>query len=112
MTSQFKSPLVSFRQERFAQELAMGRSQGEAYALSPGVTANGKANCRVDPSRACDAVTLAGGRRRWWGPVLRGFLLAVFVFAVFAAITAAVPLLLVRLIKRALKGAGEPSAVF
>ena len=34
MTSQFKSPLASFRQERFAQELAMGRSQGEAYALS------------------------------------------------------------------------------
>jgi hypothetical protein len=34
MTSQSKSPLVSFRQERFAQELAMGRSQGEAYALS------------------------------------------------------------------------------
>ena len=34
MTSQFKSPLTSFRQERFAQELAMGRSQGEAYALS------------------------------------------------------------------------------
>jgi hypothetical protein len=27
-------PLVSFRQERFAQELAMGRSQGEAYTLS------------------------------------------------------------------------------
>ena len=34
MASQFKSPLASFRQERFAQELAMGRSQGEAYALS------------------------------------------------------------------------------
>ena len=34
MTSQFKSPLASFRQERFAQELAIGRSQGEAYALS------------------------------------------------------------------------------
>jgi hypothetical protein len=30
MTSQFKSPLASFRQERFAQELAMGRSQGDA----------------------------------------------------------------------------------
>jgi hypothetical protein len=34
MISQSKSPLASFRQERFAQELAMGRSQGEAYALS------------------------------------------------------------------------------
>ena len=34
MASQFKPPLVSFRQERFAQELARGRSQGEAYALS------------------------------------------------------------------------------
>ena len=34
MASQFKSPLASCRQERFAQELAMGRSQGEAYALS------------------------------------------------------------------------------
>jgi hypothetical protein len=34
MTSQSKSALVSFRQERFAQELAIGRSQGEAYALS------------------------------------------------------------------------------
>jgi hypothetical protein len=34
MTSPSKSPLVSFRQERFARELAMGRSQGEAYTLS------------------------------------------------------------------------------
>jgi hypothetical protein len=28
MNSQLKSPLASFRQERFAQELAMGRSHG------------------------------------------------------------------------------------
>jgi hypothetical protein len=34
MTSQFKSTLASFRQERFAQELAMGRSQGGAYVLA------------------------------------------------------------------------------
>ena len=34
MTSQSKSALVSFRQERFAQELAIGRSQGDTYALS------------------------------------------------------------------------------